>query len=133
MRRESNAPRDRRTGRPRALAHVQSSDAGNSHGYNQHLRLRVRLVGTEKQDGEVAAMSDQENKDIERVKKAVETLSEFFDTCQIFCTRHESGEMDGTVNVKQGVGNWFARYGQVKEWVLIEEEVSRSKVRKDND
>lgn len=70
-------------------------------------------------------MSPERKQDLDRVEAALQTLSEHFDTVQIFCTRHESGEENGTVNVNRGMGNWFARYGQVMEWIVREEETSR--------
>jgi hypothetical protein len=73
-------------------------------------------------------MSEGQDKDLELVKQAAISLGEHFDSVQIFCTRHESGEQDGTVTVKYGTGNWFARYGQIKDWVLVEEESSKSKI-----
>lgn len=66
--------------------------------------------------------------DIERAKSACLQLGEHFDTVQIFCTRHEQGEECGTVNVAYGVGNWFARRGQVGEWILKEEQSTREAV-----
>ena len=68
-----------------------------------------------------------EDSDMDRVKRACESLLDHFDTVQIFATRHESGEKDGTVTIRFGLGNWFARYGHVKDWILIEEETSRMK------
>lgn len=78
-------------------------------------------------------MSADETKDTELLKVAVQSLGEHFDSVQIFATRHESGERNGTVCVNQGTGNWYARYGYVKEWITMEEEVTRAKVRKDDD
>jgi hypothetical protein len=69
-----------------------------------------------------------EDIDLERLKAAAESLGEHFDTVQIFATRHEAGEKNGTVHLKWGTGNWFARYGQVREWVLVEEESARLKI-----
>lgn len=65
------------------------------------------------------------NPDIERVTQALNSLGEHFDTVHIFATRHEPAEADGTINVNNGVGNWFARYGQVKEWIVREERRSQ--------
>jgi hypothetical protein len=59
------------------------------------------------------------------IEKAVTQLGEHFDTVQIFVTRHESGEKGGTLHNQSGVGNWYARYGQVREWVNQQEEVGR--------
>lgn len=77
-------------------------------------------------------MSNQDE-DLERVKKATEGLMEHFDSVMIFCTRHEAGELDGTINVRYGSGNWFARFGQVREWLLKEEEASRIQKKQDLD
>lgn len=69
--------------------------------------------------------------DMDRVKKAAHELIEHFDTVQIFCTRHESGELDGTVNVNFGKGNWFTRYGQVQSWFIKENQFSRNEAKED--
>ena len=45
---------------------------------------------------------------------ALLSLSEFFDTIQIFCSVHKNGN---TINYHQGIGNHFARYGQVACWL----------------
>lgn len=78
-------------------------------------------------------MNDDKNKDLERVREACDSLIEHFDTVMIFTTRHESGELDGTVNVRYGLGNWFARKGQIEDWLLKEDECSRINARKDNE
>lgn len=78
-------------------------------------------------------MSDAANQDLARVKAACEDLIEHFDTVMIFTTRHESGELDGTVNVRYGLGNWFARKGQIEDWLLKEDEQTREQVRKDHE
>lgn len=55
-------------------------------------------------------------------------LLEHFDTVQIFVTR-EKGEDSSTVNAHCGGGNWFARYGQVRNWMVQADEETREKVR----
>lgn len=75
---------------------------------------------------------DEETNDVKLVRKHTEELGEYFDSVQIFCTRHESGEKHGTVRLSLGNGNWFARYGQVIEWVKREEEQSRITARLDS-
>jgi hypothetical protein len=70
-----------------------------------------------------------EDSDVARVKSAINTLSEHFDTVQIFCTRHEAGELDGTITAQFGSGNWYARYGQVQEWINIQQENAAIKAR----
>lgn len=69
------------------------------------------------------------DKDLAIVTTHLEQLSEHFESVQIFCNRHEHGELDGTVQVQKGSGNWFARYGQVKQWVVEQEEYERMKAR----
>jgi hypothetical protein len=72
-----------------------------------------------------------ENTDIQRVSEAVNLLSEHFDTIQIFVTRHEPETENGTIRVHQGIGNWFARYGQVAEWMIRQDELTRRNVREE--
>ena len=69
-------------------------------------------------------MSDKDE-DRERLKKSLRELCEHFDSVQILCTRYTGGDDGGTVNLSMGAGNWFARYGQMKEWLIREEETSR--------
>jgi len=51
------------------------------------------------------------------VQKAVNKLSELFDTVQIFVTSHEPVELDGTATHANGTGNFYARIGHVQEWL----------------
>lgn len=60
------------------------------------------------------------------IQKCVDELGEHFDTVQIFATRHEKGENDGTVHVQLGAGNWFARYGHVTNWLVQENQSTRN-------
>jgi hypothetical protein len=77
------------------------------------------------------AMSEMD--DVERVKAACRVLGEHFDCVQIFASRHEDKyESDGTVNVAYGDGNWFARYGQVVEWMIRQDERTRDHIREEN-
>ena len=59
------------------------------------------------------------------IDKVLMELGEHWDTVQIFCTRHEAGEHAGTVHRAQGIGNYYARYGQVKQWVDLQDEGTR--------
>jgi hypothetical protein len=70
--------------------------------------------------------------DVEIVKKACLSLGEHFDSVHIFATRHEPATLDGTVTVAYGSGNWFARYGQIQEWMIKQDEQARLKVRTDS-
>ena len=67
------------------------------------------------------------------VREAAEKLSEHFDSVMIFANVYEPSTEGGTVNITHGVGNWFARYGHVKSWVLRAEETERNLARKRNE
>lgn len=69
----------------------------------------------------------------ERLEKIARELGEQFDTVSIFVTQYEPEELDGTRHVEVGVGNWYARYGQVKEWVIRQEEEARESVGNERD
>jgi len=77
-------------------------------------------------------MSESINADLARVRKHAEELGEHFDGVQIFCSRHEAGTEDGTIHVTYGGGNWFARYGQIREWLIQKDEQTREKVRSES-
>lgn len=62
------------------------------------------------------------------VAKALDNLGEHFDTVQIFCTRNGI-EDQSLVNVTAGIGSWYARYGQVKDFILRAEERVKCDVR----
>lgn len=71
--------------------------------------------------------------DAEMLRQHVNQLGEFFDTVQIFCTRRESFEKSGTSHFALGAGNWFARYGQLRNWILEQNEYTKLKIREDED
>jgi hypothetical protein len=62
----------------------------------------------------------EQNDDMSVIKSHCTELMKKFDTVQIFCSRHEV-DTGGTVNCHTGQGNFFARYGHVKQWVIKEE------------
>lgn len=75
-------------------------------------------------------MSERQDKDdSERLQKAIDTLGEFYDAVQIFANRHEP-EHGGTIFSSRGVGNWYSRYGQVKTWIISEEERTKEDLRR---
>ena len=77
-------------------------------------------------------MSDekpQRDQDLEMVQKHARALHEFFDSVQIFCTRYnpngvEEDDEGSTTRVSHGEGNYYARYGQVAQWVDKERAVT---------
>lgn len=66
---------------------------------------------------------DDEERDMDLLQRHVSQLSMHFDTIQVFATRSHP---DGTVNCHYGDGNWFARYGQVRTWLVKEEQSFRN-------
>lgn len=70
--------------------------------------------------------------DMARLDEAMKVLEEHFDTVQIFTTRYDGGEGHGTVYGIRAHGNFYARYGQVRHWLLVEDESSRMKAREDD-
>lgn len=76
-------------------------------------------------------MTEQQEKDFNEkkerefkiVKAAAHQLYEHFDTVQIFVTRHDS--VAGTGRTCYGEGNYYTRYGQVRHWLIGEDEASR--------
>lgn len=70
-----------------------------------------------------------EDADTELLRKHVEQLGEHFDAVTILCTRHEPETEDGTIQISDGCGNWFARYGQIREWIVRAEERTRRHIR----
>lgn len=67
---------------------------------------------------------DEEDTDVGRVRKHLEALSVHFDNVQIFASRVDLTE-EKTVGVALGAGNWYARHGQVLEWLTKCNESSR--------
>lgn len=59
---------------------------------------------------------DDDCEDIKLLKAAAKSLGEHFDNVQIFANRCDD-RADCTRHVHSGYGNYFARYGQVEQWV----------------
>lgn len=58
--------------------------------------------------------------DLKMIKMHAARLGEHFDSVLILVTRHDTKEHK-TVQLATGEGNFSARYGLAKEWVLKEE------------
>lgn len=69
---------------------------------------------TEQSDG--TPEPDREGEDLKRLRNATAQLMEHFDTVHIFATRHIDSDT-GTVAAQHGEGNWYARRGQIGDWV----------------
>jgi hypothetical protein len=63
------------------------------------------------------------------LKKAIHDLGEHFGSVQIFVSTHQPAEVGRTVHASAGVGNWYARYGQIREWIIRTEEETKCSVR----
>jgi len=75
-------------------------------------------------------MNTPENEDVERLKRAAEALGEHYDAVHIFASRQDD---DGTMSASWGVGNWFTRYGQVRDWLVKREEETKVGIRKEDE
>lgn len=58
---------------------------------------------------------------LEIIKNHVKAMLPYFDTVQVFCTKYHEEETGYTSHFSHGTGNYLARYGQVKEWIVKEE------------
>lgn len=77
--------------------------------------------------------AEQRKSDMEFVERHVEALGERFDSVQIFVTRHEAGEHNGTININLGAGNYFTRWGHVDDWCVRQREQARIDRRREGD
>jgi len=57
-------------------------------------------------------------RDLMTIKSFVARIAEHFDSVQIFCTKKTE---DDTRCTTWGEGNWYARYGQIREWIIYTE------------
>lgn len=73
---------------------------------------------------------ENEDRHMKVLKSHTAQLMEHFDNVQIFATRQNNDD-DTTITAHFGGGNWYARYGHVREWVTREEERARANVRID--
>lgn len=74
----------------------------------------LKVIG-DKTKNSMNILDDSEEKSLEVVKRASDGLLEHFDTVQIFVSRY-SPEI-GTETVHWGGGDWFSRYGLIKDWI----------------
>lgn len=58
---------------------------------------------------------EREEEDMAMLRNATAKLMEHFDTVHIFATRHNG--VTGTTTACYGEGNWYARRGQVGDWI----------------
>ena len=66
--------------------------------------------------------------DIATIDRFLAQLSEHFDAIEIFATRHNPHNNE-SIAVNHGIGNWYARHGQVRDYVAREAERARIAMR----
>lgn len=74
--------------------------------------------------------SPETDPELKLIQDAINTLSEHFDSVHIFVTRHENDET-GTYSIQRGSGNWWARLGFIKAWLLRQDAQEHEKGRRD--
>lgn len=77
--------------------------------------------------------ADEKKQMVEMVDQAAAKLAEHFDSVQIFVTRQCGGE-EQTWSYEAGKGNFYARLGQVQEFVCVQDQFQRNyAIRKDGE
>ncbi len=61
----------------------------------------------------------------------VAQLMEHFDTVEIFVTSYQPNQT--TNYTARGSGNWFARKGQIQEWIMRSDRIVCEEVRNENE
>lgn len=74
---------------------------------------------------------DRRDHDMKIIKSHAIQLTEHFDSVQIFVTRMTE-DQDNIIGASTGEGNWYARFGQVVEWVEQQNERARVNIREDD-
>jgi hypothetical protein len=77
-------------------------------------------------------MADEAEQDMDVLRRHAAMLGEHFDTIQIFVTRHVA-EDDDTITAHYGTGHWLARLGQVRDWVIQQDERVRCRTRREDE
>jgi hypothetical protein len=71
--------------------------------------------------------ADHEEKQ-ELIQSLIESITDRFDTIQVFTTSHNR-ETGDTTYIGMGTGNFYARIGQVDEWARMQKEIIREKAK----
>lgn len=66
------------------------------------------------------------------LRKHTAELMEHCDTVLILITKHNT-ETGSTISIDRGDGNWYARYGQAREWLLREDVDARDLSNEDDE
>lgn len=65
---------------------------------------------------------DADKHDEALVRKALDMLSEQFDSVRIFVSAHEH---NGSRRYTKGSGNFWTQYGMIKAWLIAEEAIMK--------
>jgi hypothetical protein len=77
----------------------------------------------------------------EKAKARLETIKKYatlimshadVDTVQIICTKVRHDGSNDTESLSFGDGNWFARCGSVREWLMKQDERVKAQAREDD-
>lgn len=77
-------------------------------------------------------MSPQDEAAVKMVKNHLERLGEHWDSVHIFVTKYDP-ETKSTIDYNIGGGNWYARNGQIREYLTRCDEETREEIRDLND
>ena len=67
-------------------------------------------------------MSEPTQDELDKIQHAADELGEYFDTVAIFVTRHDGEGVSGTYHAERSTGNYYAIYGQIRQWIRQQEE-----------
>lgn len=77
-------------------------------------------------------MTPQESEDIlKMVEDIASKLAEHVDSVRIFVTKTGDGSTSNSGAITTGRGNLYAQLGQVKEWILTQDEYVKENARRD--
>lgn len=71
----------------------------------------------------------QADQDTKWIETMAEQIGERFDAVQIIATRHEPATACGTISFEAGTGNFHARLGVVRDWLVRQDEEARVRAR----
>jgi hypothetical protein len=74
-------------------------------------------------------MSEEDEK---RLDAHIESLGEFYENVQIFCSKVSDNNDRGTAFISRGAGNMFARIGHVRDWLIRHDELTRINTREED-
>lgn len=69
---------------------------------------------------------NQRDKKMALLENQVKILMGSFDSVQIFATKYESDDPEKqTSHYIVGDGNWYSRYGLVRDWVMVQDKITK--------